>query len=424
MEKTIQTAVPVSMLNKVPGFDPLKYAKWSEDEDGHKQVSLALNHKILWFRLCHPSGAFPVQLLRLTSEEAIAEARVSFVRGGPVVSTAQVRMTIHDSCGAKYMEAARRMALDQALTDAGFGIQLSDVVQTSDVVQHTRPQDMGHAAEGSCQNMAAKAPRTKPAQVGPVHESADTPVSEGRGEPPETPAEQSAEVQTAPETTAEPVGDVAAEEPVAEEAAVEQPAEVQTTPETAAEPVGDVAAEKPVSEQAAAEQAAEVQTTPETTTEPVGDVAVEEPVPEETAAEQAAEVQTTPETAAEPVGDVATEEPMAEEAAIEQPAEVQTAPNAGNVVPMDAVQEEDISTGDGRFTEAMPVDEILAQITMEEALAVRIDVGSSEGQTIGMTLERRPATIKWLANGYTGGNNILRAAARYVLEAGMETKAG
>ena len=65
----------VSDLNKVPGFDPLKYVR--ETKDGLK---LDLSYKKLWFRLKHPNGIVRSLLIKMTDQLAIIEARVFFDR--------------------------------------------------------------------------------------------------------------------------------------------------------------------------------------------------------------------------------------------------------------------------------------------------------------------------------------------------------
>ncbi len=73
--------------------------------------------------------------------------------------------------------------------------------------------------------------------------------------------------------------------------------------------------------------------------------------------------------------------------------------------------EENAETPVSRFTPDMPVEEILALMTREEALAITVDVGTCNGWTLDTVLEKRPVSLRWLANGYTGDNNILRAGA-------------
>ena len=69
-----------------------------------------------------------------------------------------------------------------------------------------------------------------------------------------------------------------------------------------------------------------------------------------------------------------------------------------------------------RFTPDMPVGEILAEMTREEAESVRVDVGTCAGWTLAEVLDKRPVSLRWYVSGYSGENNILRAGASLLLE--------
>lgn len=109
----------VSELNKVPGFDPLKHVRATKDG-----LKLDLPYKKLWFRLKYPNGIIRPLLVKMTDQLAIIEARVFFDRrdSEPAASfIAQCRKS--DSELGDYVKAAQNSAIDQALTDAGFGVQ-------------------------------------------------------------------------------------------------------------------------------------------------------------------------------------------------------------------------------------------------------------------------------------------------------------
>ncbi len=117
--KTMYEAVPeASELNKVPGFDPLKFLRRTKDT-----LKLDLPYQKLWFRMAHPNGRMRLTALRITEQMAIFEAKVFLDRSDAEpfsMSTAQ--QTTQDS--RDFVKAAQNEALSQALTDAGFGIQL------------------------------------------------------------------------------------------------------------------------------------------------------------------------------------------------------------------------------------------------------------------------------------------------------------
>ena len=77
------------------------------------------------------------------------------------------------------------------------------------------------------------------------------------------------------------------------------------------------------------------------------------------------------------------------------------------------IREEDTSLS---YNKDMSVEEICAIMTNEEAKNYIAPVGSCKGWTLGQVAERRKMSLKWYVNGYTGDDNILRAAATIVLK--------
>ena len=72
---TMYESVPVvSELNKVQGFDPLKFLR--RTTKGEKVLDL--KYKKLWFRLKYPNGRIKLSSLKITDQLAIIEARVYF----------------------------------------------------------------------------------------------------------------------------------------------------------------------------------------------------------------------------------------------------------------------------------------------------------------------------------------------------------
>ena len=76
------------------------------------------------------------------------------------------------------------------------------------------------------------------------------------------------------------------------------------------------------------------------------------------------------------------------------------------------------------YTEETPVEEILQFMTLEDAKKVVVSAGTCRGQTIAEVAQRRPFSLKfYLSEAYQGRDNILRAAARLMLDS-LEKKAG
>lgn len=142
MENTIYGKLPeVAGLNRVQGFDPRKFMRRVVSEQTKKEAFyLDLKFKKLWFRLACPKGRIKTTALKITEQFAIIEAKIYFDRNDkePAASFIAQRST-KDTAGALYIETAQYAAVDQALVDAGFGLQFADVTLAAD----TEPFDAG-----------------------------------------------------------------------------------------------------------------------------------------------------------------------------------------------------------------------------------------------------------------------------------------
>lgn len=288
---TMYESVPVvSELNKVQGFDPLKFLR--RTTKGEKVLDL--KYKKLWFRLKYPNGRIKLSSLKITDQLAIIEARVYFDKNDAQPRSSFIaQREAKATPGGLYIESAQHAAIDQALSDAGFGVQFS---------------------------------------------------------------------AAAPTANAEKAAETVKEQPtVAETATAEQ-----------------VSTEVPV-------------TVAEAATEVINEPTQEAPVVQETAAEApAAEVM-------ESVVPV-TEETEGEEV------EEETA---------------DTDTAAPTYSSDMPVDEICSMMTYEEAGNVIVPLGTCKGWAMSQVADRRPASLKWYINGYSGNDNILRAAAT-IMQASLD----
>lgn len=121
-ESTLFNAVPVvSELNRVAGFDPLRFLK--KTANGHE---LDLRYKKLWFRLKYPAGRTRLTPLRITDQLAIIEAKVFFDKDDADPASSYIAtMTQENAPAGLYIQAAEHDALDMALTNAGFGVQFA-----------------------------------------------------------------------------------------------------------------------------------------------------------------------------------------------------------------------------------------------------------------------------------------------------------
>ena len=294
---TMYESIPVvSELNKVQGFDPLKFLR--KNKDGSK--GLDLKYKKLWFRLKHPNGRIKLSPIRITDQLAIIEARVYFDKNDAQPKSSFIAQREAKSTpGGLYIESAQHAAIDQALSDAGFGVQFASVAPDK---------------------------------------SAETAAQVAKNQP--------AVAETATTVEEKPVVKVDSAVEVVEEVIAETVTETHVAETVVAEPV-------------VAEETVEVQSA----------------VVTETVVETVAEVM---------------EEAEGEEVEEEAPA-------AGSATPA--------------YTSDMPVEEICSMMTYEEAGNVIVPIGTCKDWTLAQVADRRPASLKWYINGYSGNDNILRAAA-------------
>lgn len=334
----------VAALNKVPGFDPMKLLRRTvSSKTGEEVFKLDLQYKKLWFRLAHPEGRIKLKPLRITEQLAIYEAQVYLSREDdePVSNfTSSILRT--EAPNGQYVQAAQEEAVDKALTDAGFGIQLSDV---------SVPESKRHfgcevpiQAMNQVADVIKNAPKQQPEVKQPVQRPAVA----------EKPPVKRVDI------------------PVQQR--VEQPPMVKTA--------------VPTAPQSAAHQQDKV----------IDAVPAKEPVRQ-------------PDTA--PVV-----QPPAQEVkknGADQALEILRRRNA--TVSQNPNPAQAVTTTATSYTKDMPVEEIVKLMTLEQAKAVVVDAGTCRGKTMEEVAARRIASVKfYLTAGYTSDNNIVRAAARIMLD--------
>ena len=227
-------------LRKVPGFDPLKYLR-TVTRDGEKVLKLDLCYKKLWFRLACPNGRMYLNPLRITDQMAIFEARLYANREDNASFLASFTSTqmARNVPGGLYIRAAQDEALNEALDNAGFGIQLCDVAQVSD-------------GSGFGSEVPLSQVETHPTATA----SAGTPILEAEpvnaSEPAAVPAEKAVEEPKPTETSEANVAD----EPAAPvQTALEEAVVPASDQESATElPTGETAEAVPVEEAPASQE--------------------------------------------------------------------------------------------------------------------------------------------------------------------------
>ena len=266
-------------------------------QTGETALKLDLPYKRLWFRLACPDGRMLLNPLRITDQMAIFEARIYAGRDdASLISSFTATQTVKD--GPEYIRAAQDEALNEALDNAGFGIQLCDMPQMP---------DSGEAIPDTSQEQPS----------------------------PEPPAEETAPAAPAAQPPTQP--------PQQPEAAPVPPVQ-EPAPQTASKVIS-----MPAREQSPAP-------------EPVAAPVAEAPAPQ----------------------------------------------NEGEALAGEAAQEPP------RYTADMTVEAIRELMTLDEAKAVVVPLGSCAGLTLGQVAEERKASLKWYL--YAKTDNIVKAGAAMLLE--------
>ncbi len=488
MNKNEQTAtmyenIPaVAELNKVPGFNPLKLLRRIiSPENGEEMMQLDLRYKKLWFRLANPKGRIRLNALRITEQMAIYEAQVFLERTdeNPIGSFTS-SCTKEEAPGGQYIQAAQYAAMDEALSDAGFGIQFADVGMDAKGSRYgsripfngTSQKKETTALTGTA---AVSTERKQPDTASARSTVTAFPAAAEKKEIPQQ--ENPAQASGLPIQGAKAAVNAAASLPAGSQGGSEclpagpgksfgtLPVQSGAAQEPSGQPSAGAVQTMEASGENKTEPSARIQEPAENSSLPVGLQATkvqgtaqpagtgEQPVragePESLPVQKNAEMPAAGETGNNlPVserkdmeGDTgkAVQDVMAllsgqnvpTEAAASAGGNTASAENAegrgpapevlGLPVSGETVQEK----ADARYTPDMPVEEIVKLMTFEEAGKVVVDTGVCKGQTIAEVAERRPPSLKfYLYGGYRGDNNILRAAARIMLDSLAAKKAG
>lgn len=130
-DAVIKSVPAADKLRKVAGFDQLKFLRRTTSQiTGEKVLKLDLPYKRLWFRLACPNGRMLVNPLRITDQIAIFEAMVYAEKDDPEpLARFTSSVSAKDALEGSYIQAAQDAALNEALENAGFGIQLCDLIK-------------------------------------------------------------------------------------------------------------------------------------------------------------------------------------------------------------------------------------------------------------------------------------------------------
>ena len=356
----------IRSLNKVEGFDPRKYMRLIQNEGQAGKYYLDVAYRKLWFRLRYPEGKIVKKILKLTEQVAIVEARVYLDRNDHednFISNAlaQKYMSADGQFGNKFVELAETAAVGRALSDAGFGLQFADREGDMDPEVTEAPFDpqMIAGAGGAL----------------PEGTYMDSALQEG----------------------AAGDGEVLQEEAFPGQYGIE---EYIPMPEE----VGQAMGMPPAMHQAGAAPAAARQATQGT-------------APAAAQTQQHAPAQ-------QPVQGMPPA--MQNRQAAPNPAQGgRAAVNAGRQAAQKAGNAAAGNTAGanaqaaGSIRKDMPVEQIYSMLNRDSAAAVVIPMGFNKGKTLGQVAVEKPANLQWYVDSYGGPDNLLRAAAKFLIDAAL-----
>ena len=404
----IKTVPAASALHSVPMFDPLKLPRMTTSaKTGEKVLRLDLSYKKMWFLLVHPRGRMLTNILRVTDQMAIFEAQLYANRDDDTVLAQFTSCHTKRESGPQYIHNAQNDALNEALDNAGFGIQLSDLVEHDDngYGSEVLLSQVEALLRNQGQTEPAESPVSAPTQTATGQTSSHaqeqlqepepqqekpTPVQKASAAPAKLVEKASPIVDTAPAQVAEPLqADTASDT----ETSVNSP-----------EPVEEVASEQSEGSQPN-NSASSVSTETASVLQMLGDIpaAAGGPSPEQNGKSKAAERPTVvafPQTE-ESTQAVGAEEPSAPQEDAEPATEAAVS-----------------------YTEDMTVDEIRARMTVEQAKALTVSFGPNKGWTLGQVLDRRPSSLKFYALVSQDASNAIKAGSFLLLDELAQSRAG
>ena len=72
--------------------------------------------------------------------------------------------------------------------------------------------------------------------------------------------------------------------------------------------------------------------------------------------------------------------------------------------------------GAANIKKDMPVEQIYSMLDRDSATAVVIPMGYNKGKTLGQVAVEKPANLQWYVDSYGGPDNLLRAAAKFLID--------
>lgn len=395
----------IRSLNRVEGFDPRKYMRLIQNEGQAGKYYLDVAYRKLWFRLRYPEGKIVKKILKLTEQVAIVEARVYLDRNDHednFISNAlaQKYMSADGQFGNKFVELAETAAVGRALSDAGFGLQFADREGDMDPEVTEAPFDPqmiagagGALPEGTYMDSALQAGA---AGDGEVLQEEAFPGQYGIEEYIPMPEEVGQAMGMPPAMHQAGAAPAAAGQVMQGTAPVAARQAVQGTAPTAARQAAQGTAP------AAARQA--TQGTAPAAAQTQQHAQAQQPVQGMPPAMQNRQAAPNP--------------TQGGRAAVN--AGRQAAQKAGNAAAGNTAAAKGANAqAAGSIRKDMPVEQIYSMLNRDSAAAVVIPMGFNKGKTLGQVAVEKPANLQWYVDSYGGPDNLLRAAAKFLIDAAL-----
>ena len=411
----IKTVPAAGALHSVPMFDPLKLLRMTTSvKTGEKVLRLDLSYKKMWFLLVHPRGRMLTNILRVTDQMAIFEAQLYADRDDDTVLAQFTSCHTRRESGPQYIRNAQDEALNEALDNAGFGIQLSDLVEHD---------DNGYGSEVLLSQVEALLREPEQAR----YTGQPAPVLTGQPAPPQTAAaqsmsnvqrqaqapapqqEKSTPVQKTVEVPDYKLGDTSIPVVEIDPVQVAEPPQADTTSDTEIFVNTPEAKKEASCEPFEGPQTHAPTSSASTETDSVLQMLGGIPAADRDPGSEPAEK---PKSEAQPT---VVSFPQAEGSGQTAEAEQQSAShNTAEPTAEDAVS----------YTEDMTVDEIRTKMTIEQAKALTVNFGPNKGWTLGQVQDRRPSSLKFYALVSPDASNPIKAGSFLLLDELAQARAG
>lgn len=104
---------------------------------------------------------------------------------------------------------------------------------------------------------------------------------------------------------------------------------------------------------------------------------------------------------------------------ISQPAQPANNAVAGNRPATNQNSHAQAAGGALEIRKDMPVEQIYGLLTRDKAASVVVPIGFNKGKTLGQVAVEKPENLEWYVSSYGGPDNLLRAAAKYLLDTAL-----